>query len=278
MNIFAENTFLFGIAGFLCCIKGSKELIDLIPLTWKVFQGGSQGQILLNLEQEHFGNDACMKEGWMFHNSGQLQQAMYVQDGKVLFSLQQVADHEIKIRIAIAKERYVRLGILYGILLALKHQCVGLHGVTLLCGDEIIILSAPSGTGKTTLAHLLEKYCDAIVINGDFALLDPMSEGVIFEPTPFCGTSGRGLNYRVLVNRVVFLEQSLNNQWNQMNGREAISWFMNNTFIPTWNKEAQLITQSNIMKCISFLTVNQFSFAPTREAAELFLNQICASK
>lgn len=172
------------------------------------------------------------------------------------------------------ERKCVKLGIQFGILTALYRKCVGLHGVTMLCGNEIVVLSAPSGTGKTTLARLLEKYCDAIMINGDFAMLSVSNEGVIFEPTPFCGTSGRCLNHRVKINRIVFLSQSPINQGHDLFGREAMMYFMNNSFIPTWDPKMQLAIRTNIMKCISNLRVSLFRFAPTREAAEYFFDVI----
>lgn len=165
-------------------------------------------------------------------------------------------------------------GLQFGLLLALNQQYIGLHGVTLLCGYEIIILSAPSGTGKTTLAGLLEAYRDAIVINGDFALLKPTPEGVIFEPTPFCGSSGRCLNRRLKVDRIVFLEQAAANVFQELSGREAMTRFMSNAFIPTWDRDMQQSAQENILKCVSALKVNAFGFTPTEEAAATLFDQL----
>lgn len=168
----------------------------------------------------------------------------------------------------------IRMGTQFGLLLALNEKCIGLHGVTLLCGNEIVILSAPSGTGKTTLAHLLETYCDALMINGDFALLVPTDDGLMFEPTPFCGSSGRAFDHRVRVNRVVFLKQGKTNIWDSLTGREAMKQFMNNSFIPNWNVEMLHAVQGNVMKCISSIELNTFSFAPNREAAKAFFDHI----
>ena len=191
-----------------------------------------------------------------------------------MFGLRFAEQNVVTVFIKKALDCYVRLGIQHALMISLLRECVGLHGVTLLCGNEIIILSAPSGTGKTTLGKLLEKYSDAIIINGDFALLTPTDDGVIFEPTPFCGSSGRCLNHRVRVNRVVFLEQGKTNEWRKLEEREAIIRFMSNAFVPTWDGGMQQAVQENILKCISMLKVNLFSFAPTQEAAEMFLNQL----
>ena len=159
-------------------------------------------------------------------------------------------------------------------MLALHDHCIGLHGVTLVIKNEIVILSAPSGTGKTTLSKLLETYSDAIVINGDFALLRPTEDGVIYEPTPFCGSSARSLNHRLKVNRVVFLEQGKSNIWRELNGREALTSFLSNSFVPEWNSGFEEKITSSTINCIEALNVNHYAFLPVQEAALYFEKQL----
>lgn len=268
----------FSVGQYSYCINGSSRLIGMIPDTWKKYESSSASAlqtIAITLEEDDsIESDHVGYDGWFVQEKQNGPAAMYFQKGRLLFGLRFAEQNVVTVFIKKALDCYVRLGIQHALMISLLRECVGLHGVTLLCGNEIIILSAPSGTGKTTLGKLLEKYSDAIIINGDFALLTPTDDGVIFEPTPFCGSSGRCLNHRVRVNRVVFLEQGKTNEWRKLEEREAIIRFMSNAFVPTWDGGMQQAVQENILKCISMLKVNLFSFAPTQEAAEMFLNQL----
>jgi len=171
--------------------------------------------------------------------------------------------------VAEASDAAIRLGAQYGLMLALRDRCVGLHGATVRCGCETVILSAPSGTGKSTLAGLLEAYCGAQTLNGDFALLSADGDGAAFEPTPFCGTSGICTDRRARIDRVVFLAQAPTDQWRELNGREALVRFMSNVFVPDWDAAAALCIQSTVMSALKHISVSAFAFAPTAEAARM---------
>ena len=274
----ADQKMILPVGRFCLSISCQREHLAFLPLAWQDLpepEGASKERFILSLEETSSFPDRDLTEGWNGFLIENRWHALFCQNGKPIFCLRyQSPARRIDVLVPTFPPTSVSLGIQYGMLTALHKHCVGLHGVTLLCGNEIIILSAPSGTGKTTLAHLLETYCDAIVINGDFALLSVSAEGVIFEPTPFCGSSGRSLNHRLHVNRVVFLSQARTNTWQTLTGREAMLQFLNNSFIPIWDEEMKLAVQENIMKCIAKLTVDAFSFAPERNAAEMLCHQI----
>ena len=262
---------------FKCCVAGDRDLIRCIDPSWvREVQNSvpSSGTITIHLAIEKAKQKRELPDGWTVLEDHGFSEAAYVHNGKTIFSLAPENEKELTVRIRKALNSHVRIGLHYGLMLSLYRQCVGLHGVTLACGGEIIILSAPSGTGKTTLSKLLEKHCDAVVINGDFALLSLTDDGVIYEPTPFCGTSGRSLNHRFRVNRVVFLGQAKKNMWRDLDGREAMMRFMSNAFVPDWDSSIQQAVNENVMKCISSLRVNAYDFAPVQEAAEEFLKRV----
>lgn len=269
----AEETLCLRIGRYALRLTGDSSLIGLVPERWMSFRaeepaGGET--ITVHLEHTPAAFEAGLPDGWTALEGS----AAYVSRGKVLFAMRESGENEVTVSVRKALDSHVRIGSHYGVMMALHARSVGLHGVTLLCGDEVVILSAPSGTGKSTLARLLERHCGALVLNGDFALLTPTEEGVIFEPTPFCGSSGRCLNHRVRIDRVVFLSQAKANRWRSLTGREAMAHLLSNAFIPTWDSRMGEAVQENILACASALRVNAYGFAPTREAAEEFLSHL----
>lgn len=269
----------FAFGRIIVQIQGSDELVGFLQKEWNkylVTDDGYEPDSILYIEPlPEIGNE-IRADGWKEEEIYGKTTAVYSKAGKPVIGICDLPEQkETKVYVNTGiGNTYVRMGVQFGVLMAQHSQCIGLHGVTLVCGEEIIILSAPSGTGKTTLGGLLEKYCEAVVINGDFAMLTVTEDGVIFEPTPLCGTSRRSLNHRLPVHRVVFLGQAKENLWRELDGREALTQFLNNVFVPTWDQNSQQAVQENILKCIPKLKVNAYDFAPTREAAEMFMNQL----
>lgn len=271
-----ETSLIFG--GETLRITCNPRLMHVLAPLGESYVYSKDGQSLeriIRLEENLDQIDAHDAEGWTKFSGCGLQQAVYSTSGKTAFALQYDSNmREIVVQANIIPKRYFRIGILFAALVALHKKYVGLHGVTLECGNEVVILSAPSGTGKTTLAKLLEKYHNAQIINGDFALLSLENGRVIFEPTPFCGSSGICLKQRVPVDRIIFLEQSDINRWQTLDLRSAILKCLSNSFVPAWDDMMQATVQTNVISFLSNVKVNLFAFRPDEEAADLVLRQI----
>lgn len=270
---------LFAFGSVKAELRGSDSLIGSFRESWHSFmtvEEGNQADVIIDISPLTFPDDSQNADGWSTQTVNGQSMNVYSRKGKALFALKQTDRKNVRVFVSGENRGIVRLGIQFAFMTAMYRECFGLHGVTIACGNEIIILSAPSGTGKTTLAKLLEKHCDGIAINGDFALLRPTEDGAIYEPTPFCGTSGRTLNHRLKVNRVVFLSQAIRNEWRTLDGREALTQFMSNIFIPNWDACITKTVQENILKSIPMIHVNSFAFAPTQEAAKTFITKLNA--
>lgn len=250
----------------------------MLPNDWENYLSkmvSPHEEVVLRIKEDaDLGNLIC-SIGWSKRFWWGKEQAVFAPKGKALFSLAyDLSKNEVEICVRKAMESIVKNSALYGMLIALYNTCIGLHGATLQCGNKTVILSAPSGTGKTTLSNLLVAHCGARVINGDFAMLSLSQDGLMFEPTPFCGTSRICLNERVKVDHIVFLSQSLTNTWHDLDGRKSIVNMLSNAFVPIFDRKMHQIVLDRISNMVSMIRTSEYAFAPNKEAAALFLNMI----
>ena len=114
--------------------------------------------------------------------------------------------------------------------LLLGHRRIVLHAASIEVAGKAIIFSAPSGTGKSTQAHLWETFRGANQKNGDKVALgirDGICRAYAF---PFAGTSGICLDYDLPLCAIVFLRQAKENSIVKLHGITALREFMNNAF------------------------------------------------
>ncbi len=259
-------------------IEAERTLLKNIPEKWMDFfriTGQESDAAVLYLREAPWLNEKGFPEGWSRCTVNGSDYAVFVIHGKASFAVSyNPSADKATVYIRRAVDGFVHSGILYGMLTALHRAYVGLHGVTLSVKGRNVILSAPSGTGKTTMSRLLEAECGARVINGDFALMSVGEEGVMFEPTPFCGTSGICLDERVRVDRIVFLEQSETNRWRDLDGRTAMLNFLKNAFVPSFDRQLEQAVQENIIQMLTKIPASSYAFTPTSEAAIVFQDMI----
>ena len=108
----------------------------------------------------------------------------------------------------------------------LTHHRALFHGVAILWRGKAWILTAPSGTGKTTqLRHWLRLQRKEIqVINGDKPLLECRRDGSVWvHSSPWKGKEGIGRKgLSASLGGIILLEQGQENQIRRMNPPEAV--------------------------------------------------------
>lgn len=127
-------------------------------------------------------------------------------------------------------------------LFALEKQMIARQAVILHCsvvktGDQVMLLSGPSGIGKSTHADLWVKYKNAEVINGDRTLICKKGDQWMSLGWPICGSSEICHNEDYPISRVVFLGQAKENQGRRLSYVEGIKHLISQTTANNWNAD-----------------------------------------
>ena len=105
------------------------------------------------------------------------------------------------------------------------HGCTMFHGVAFIYGNGAYILTAPSGTGKSTqYRNLKTLHGDKIlIINGDKPILAAWPDGLItVYPSPWNGKERWGGNIPAPLRGVFLLEQGQTNTLESMDRQDAV--------------------------------------------------------
>lgn len=110
-----------------------------------------------------------------------------------------------------------------------------LHGVILEWQGKGIILTAASGTGKSTHARLWREYENALIINGDRTLLRKEHGRWYAYGTPWSGSSGECVNRRISLDAIVFLARGNANEASRIAPLNAMEKMFPRMIAPKWH-------------------------------------------
>lgn len=131
-----------------------------------------------------------------------------------------------------------------------------------------ILFTAPSGTGKSTQAALWERHRGAELINGDRAVVMPVSEGATAWGIPFCGTSGVGKNAGLPLEAIVCLRQGKVTKIRALTGVAAFRQVWEGCSVNLWDNEDMKMTTEAVLKVVQTVPVYDLCCTPDESAVE----------
>lgn len=137
-----------------------------------------------------------------------------------------------------------------------------------------ILFIGPSGIGKTTQAELWNRCRDAVIINGDMALVHYDGETYWGHGCPWHGSSPYCENRKVPLKGIVVLEQAPENQLERLTGIRMIERVTQNVFLPKWYQTGTEAAMETLDGLLSEIPVYLLRCRPDEAAVELVENTL----
>ena len=136
------------------------------------------------------------------------------------------------------EQAFHEFGSLFSYAVLNHHACV-LHGVVMEYEGKGILVTASSGTGKTTHTRMWRDYKNALILNGDRCLCRKVDGTWYAYGMPWSGSSGEYINRKVPISCIVSLNRGDINQVKSMSVFSGTIYLMQRIFAPIWPGELQ---------------------------------------
>ena len=154
-------------------------------------------------------------------------------------------------------------------------QAVVLHASMIEINGEIVLFTAPCGTGKSTQASLWEKFGGACIVNGDKALVKCENGNIIAGGLPFSGSSNICKNISAPLKAVISLGQACENIIRKMSEGEAFVALLQGNYRSAMNENASKMVTDTIEKICRNIPVYKFDCLPDESAVERLAKELC---
>lgn len=115
--------------------------------------------------------------------------------------------------------------------MALNCGFIPIHASAFEYKNKAILITAPSGVGKSTLGSRMYNLYNLPIINDDKPLLRVENDCVLVYSSPFSGKESKNINTVLPLGLIVFLERG-NNKIKYITAKEAINEISRNIFRP----------------------------------------------
>jgi len=149
-----------------------------------------------------------------------------------------------------------------------------LHGAAVECNGKGIIFTGISGAGKSTQAHLWQKYKDALIINGDCPSIKMVDGLPIVYGTPWCGTAGESINRKVRLCAVVLVKQGEKNTLKEFKGQAAFVMILTNVLRSNFDESALDLSCENLKNIMEHIRVFEITCTVSEEAVKILEKEL----
>lgn len=156
----------------------------------------------------------------------------------------------------------------------LNYDAFVIHGVLMEYDGKGIIISAPSGTGKTTHVRMWRDMHRALIINGDRSLCKKKNDIWTGFGMPWCGTSGEYINREIPINAIVVLQRGEENQIKELTKIHAFQHMFENIVVPQWDSKLMNNAIDMFEDMIKEIPVFLLTCRPDEEAVEVLRKEI----
>lgn len=157
---------------------------------------------------------------------------------------------------------------------AIQYSILSFHGVLMEYQGKGIIISAASGTGKTTHARLWRDYKNALIINGDRSCCYKQENQWIGFGIPWSGTSGENINRNVPIHAIVILERGTSNHAEKLDKYTGFQYLFPHLLYPCWDISLTNKTFDLLDDFIHSVDIIRLSCLPNKESVETLLEAI----
>lgn len=172
-----------------------------------------------------------------FYEDKDYDYVLFIDDNEVPLNLIKRKKDFTKYEIYLNKEQKSIAGIEYTIHqmvfleMALNRGFIPIHASAFEYRRKAVLITAPSGVGKSTLGRRMYNLYNLPIINDDKPLLRVENDQVLVYSSPFSGKESININTVLPLGLIVFLERG-NNKIKHLTAKEAINEISKNIFRP----------------------------------------------
>lgn len=143
-----------------------------------------------------------------------------------------------------------------------------LHAAYIQVGEQAILFTAPSGTGKSTQANLWCAHQGARLINGDRVAVRLEGSRGLACGIPFAGSSGVAENVTLPIAAIVYLSQADTNSAQELSALMAFRKVWEGCCVNLWDREDVTLATDTVLKLVQSIPVIHLSCTPQPSASD----------